>query len=76
MRNKNGLSAKRQKFCDFYTLHFCAAKAARLAGYAENSAKQQGYQMLQDERVQAEIRKIQADLRTRFAGLPVNNTLL
>lgn len=42
------LNQKQQRFCEEYCIHFVGAKAARAAGYSENSAGQQSYSMLKD----------------------------
>lgn len=41
------MTAKQQRFCDEYLIDLNATQAAIRAGYAENRASEQGYQLLQ-----------------------------
>lgn len=41
------LTAKQQRFCDEYLIDLNATQAAIRAGYSENTAMEQGYQLLQ-----------------------------
>jgi hypothetical protein len=48
---KRPLNRRQEKFCAHYALSGNAAEAARLAGYAEPSAKNHGFRLLRDARV-------------------------
>jgi len=49
------LNRRQQKFCAHYALNGNAAEAARLAGYSERSAKNQGLRLLRDPRIRDRI---------------------
>ena len=46
MKNKNGLSKKRQRFCDEYLVDLNGTQAAIRAGYSAKTAKQIGSKLL------------------------------
>ena len=48
MPKKSKLTEKQKRFCDFYIETGNAAEAARLAGYSERTARQQGQRLLTD----------------------------
>ncbi len=48
-------NTKHQMFVDEYIIDFNATEAAIRAGYSKKTAAQQGYRLLQDERIQAAI---------------------
>ena len=52
------LKEKQEKFCQAYILHRNATRAAAAAGYSEASAHNQGYRLLQDERIQERIQEL------------------
>jgi phage terminase small subunit len=58
-RKKAGLSSKQQAFVDYYVgeARFVGAEAARLAGYAEGSARQQASRLLTNDDVQEAIKQ-------------------
>lgn len=60
---------RREQFCQEFLVDLCAAKAARRAGYNESWAKQRGFELLQDEHVQARIAELQRERseKLRFA---------
>lgn len=60
------LSARHRKFVDYYLQDMNAARAARLAGFAESSAKHYGYQLLQDPLIAAEIKRLQDEMATKL----------
>ena len=62
------LTAKKQRFIDAYVAGNSAAAAARMAGYAESTARQWAYRLLtEDDRVKAEVERLQAETRERNA---------
>ena len=46
------LNEKQEKFAENYILHRNATEAAKAAGYAKESAYNQGYRLSQNEEVQ------------------------
>lgn len=56
------LNDKQRAFVDHYLISRNASKAARLAGYSDKTAGQQGYRLLQSPAVQAAIRESMAAL--------------
>lgn len=52
------LTAKQEKFCQLYTKHWNATKAAREAGYSDESASERGYELRQKPSVQARIAEL------------------
>ena len=53
--SKKLTNTKHQMFVDEYIIDFNATEAAIRAGYSKKTAAQQGYRLLQDERIQAAI---------------------
>lgn len=51
------MTTKQRLFVDGYVTHGCAKKAAIEAGYAVKRAGEQGYQLLQNPTISAEIEK-------------------
>jgi len=58
------LNEKQEKFCQAYILHRNATRAAVAAGYSEASAHNQGYRLLQDEKVQERIEELTSEIST------------
>lgn len=56
--NKNGLSNIRERFCQHYTKHWNATRAAKEAGYKEKWASSIGYQLLQNTLVKKRISEL------------------
>jgi len=56
------LNARQERFCQAFVHFGQATVAAREAGYAPRSCKQQGWRMLRTDRVRSRIRAIQAEL--------------
>jgi hypothetical protein len=52
------LASRHERFCQQFVHCGNAAKAARAAGYAPKTAKQQGYRLLQAQRIQFRIQEI------------------
>jgi len=57
------LNARQEAFCQFYVRGANAARAARLAGYGEAGAKNQGYRLLQEGRVRDRLEALREALR-------------
>ena len=60
------LTPKRERFVQHYVITGSASEAARLAGYAANSAKQEGSRLLTFADVRLAVETEQARLRERF----------
>ena len=58
------LNEKQEKFAQSYILHRNATEAARAAGYAKESAYNQGYRLLQNEEVKERIEDLEKELTT------------
>ena len=58
------LNDKQGKFAQAYIIHANATKAAIAAGYAEASAYNQGYRLLQNQLVQERIEELNSELET------------
>lgn len=52
------LTAKQERFCQLYTTHWNATRAAKEAGYSEKSAMELGYQLLQNPSVKKRIEEL------------------
>lgn len=57
------LSDQEQAFCEYYLIHWTGAKAARLAGYSEHTARQQASRMLKRKAIKAYIDKRLEELK-------------
>ena len=58
------LNEKQEKFARNYILHRNATEAAKAAGYAKESAYNQGYRLAQNEEVQERINELEQSLET------------
>jgi|TARA_R110001592_G_scaffold72798_1_gene222463 tRNA U34 5-carboxymethylaminomethyl modifying GTPase MnmE/TrmE len=58
------LNDKQEKFAQNYVLHRNATEAAKAAGYASDSAYNQGYRLSQNEEVQERINELEKSLET------------
>ena len=58
------LNEKQERFSQAYVLHRNATEAARTAGYATNSAHNQGYRLLQIQEVQDRVTELEQELET------------
>jgi len=58
------LNDKQEKFAQSYILHRNATEAAKAAGYAEGSANNQGYRLLQSEAIVERIDELENELQT------------
>lgn len=57
----SALSGKHERFCQEYVIDYNGTQAAIRAGYAQASAKQQAYKLLQREDIKARIRDLQSE---------------
>lgn len=62
------LTPKQRKFCEEYIFDFNASRAAREAGYSEDTAGSIGHENLKKPEIQAYISELQADLE-KTAGI-------
>ena len=58
------LNEKQEKFAQAYVLNHNATGAAEAAGYSKRSAYNQGYRLLQDERVIERIEELSREFKT------------
>jgi phage terminase small subunit len=58
------LNEKQERFCQAYILHRNATKAAQAAGYSETSSHNQGYRLLQDDKIQERIQELTNEIQT------------
>lgn len=58
------LNEKQERFCQSYILHRNATKAAQAAGYSETSSHNQGYRLLQDDKIQERIQELTNEIQT------------
>lgn len=63
----SALSGKHERFCQEYTIDYNGTQAAIRAGYAQDSAKQQAFRLLQREDVKARIRELQSEQVERLS---------
>jgi phage terminase small subunit len=59
------LTDKQARFCEEYLIDLNATQAAIRAGYSENSAMEQGYQLLQNTSVKEHLKKRQQKLQEK-----------
>ena len=60
----NDLKERQEKFCQNYVLSRNATKAALAAGYSEKSAHNQGYRLLQEEKIKDRLKELEGDIVT------------
>jgi hypothetical protein len=58
------LNEKQEKFAEAYVLHRNATEAAKAAGYAADSAYNQGYRLLQNQEVVDRVHELEQQLET------------
>ena len=58
------LNEKQEKFAQAYVLHRNATEAAKAAGYASESAYNQGYRLLQKQEVTDRVHELEQELET------------
>lgn len=70
VKSKGGveLTEKQKKFCEEYIFDFNASRAARAAGYSEDTAGSIGFENLKKPEIQDYIAEIQLDLE-KIAGI-------
>ena len=59
------LNDKQEKFAQSYIIHRNATEAAKAAGYAEGSAYNQGYRLLQSDEIAERIRELENEYQTK-----------
>lgn len=60
------LTARQLRFCEHYATQPVATRAAALAGYAEDSAYNQGHRLLKNPLVLARVAELRAERRLRY----------
>lgn len=58
------LKERQEKFCQNYVLSRNATKAALAAGYSEKSAHNQGYRLLQEEKIKDRLKELEGEIVT------------
>ena len=69
------LTDKQKRFCEEYVIDWNATRAAKAAGYSENTAAVQGSENLTKPNIQAYIEEIQQDL-AKLAGVSALRNVL
>lgn len=64
-KKNEGLSVKRERFCQEYVIDFNGTKAAERAKYSKNSAGQQAARLLQNDKVKERIRELKKEIMQR-----------
>ena len=64
------LNSQQERFAQSYVLHRNATDAAKAAGYAESSAKNQGYRLLQNDKIVERIGDLEKELETDVDVIP------
>lgn len=64
----DGLTGKQKKFCEEYIFDFNATRAAKVAGYSEDTAYSTGSENLRKPEIKAYIKELQEDLE-RVSGI-------
>tara|TARA_R110002020_G_scaffold185522_1_gene383145 strand:- start:36 stop:461 length:426 start_codon:yes stop_codon:yes gene_type:complete len=59
------LNDKQEKFAQSYIIHRNATEAAKAAGYAEGSAYNQGYRLLQSDEIAERIKELENEYQTK-----------
>lgn len=60
------LTEKQEQFCQAYLIDFNGAKAARLAGYSEDSARTEAWRLLTNADIQARINQLRQEMGKGF----------
>lgn len=66
MSNEKKLTAKEEAFCQSYLIDFNGARAARAAGYSEDSAKEIASENLTKPNIQARITELREEMGKSF----------
>lgn len=61
------LRSRHEAFCQYFVLYGSAANAAREAGYAPQSCKNQGYRLMRQPRIRARVAQIRRELARAYA---------
>ena len=69
------LTAKQQRFVDEYLIDLNATQAAIRAGYSPNNADREGYRLVENSRVSAEIKRALAG-RSRRTGVTADRVIM
>ena len=64
---ENSLTPRHEAFCQYFVLGGNAAYAARDAGYAAGSSKNQGYRLMRRARIRARVAAIRSELAGVYA---------
>ena len=64
------LNSQQERFAQSYVLHRNATDAAKAAGYSEGSAKNQGYRLLQNDKIVERISDLEKELETDVDVIP------
>lgn len=64
------LNSQQERFAQSYVLHRNATDAAKAAGYAASSAKNQGYRLLQNDKIVERISDLEKELETDVDVIP------
>lgn len=64
--NSHGLTDKQEAFCREYLIDCNATLAAQRAGYSERSAKQNGWRLMQEKRIQDRMATLKAERNSRL----------
>ena len=64
------LNSQQERFAQSYVLHRNAKDAAKAAGYSEGSAKNQGYRLLQNDKIVERISDLEKELETDVDVIP------
>jgi phage terminase small subunit len=62
------LTGKQKRFCEEYIFDFNGTRAAKVAGYSENTASEMAYENLNKPQIQAYIKDLQSNLE-RTSGI-------
>ena len=61
-KEERELTGKQKRFCEEYIWDFNATRAAKVAGYSEDTASEMGYENLRKPQIQAEIKRLQENI--------------
>ena len=64
---ENSLTPRHEAFCQYFVLGGNATYAARDAGFAPKSSKNQGYRLMRRARIRARVAEIRSELAATFA---------
>ena len=73
--SQDKLTNKQKRFCEEYVIDYNATRAAKVAGYSENTASEQGYENLRKPHIEAYIAEIKEDL-SKLSGVTALRNIL